>query len=704
MLIGLKRLCLALAVVAGCYALVLAGIVLWTFEVTLQRWPIFVYASPFTIAVGDDVNEVRFLERLARLGHEGNQVLAQEPGQWSKSGSGINVNLKYTPLSGQGIACGPVSISLDWNKIRSIRLLRAMEDVSQIIFEPELISIFPARGCGPELCRAVPLDKIPGLLLDAIILTEDTNFFSHGGIDFTSIHRALETNIKAGRYVQGGSTISQQLIRMTVLTPEKTLWRKVNEILLAITADSIYSKGTILEAYLNRIYLGHWGPYPMKGVAEGARHLFGKDLAELDPPECAFLAATIRAPNIINPYRHPERARSRRNMVLGLLFKAGRISRDAYEEALESPVRVRKPGAIPMKADAFLDLVRNEIPKLFSVGQPGRQDVVTSLDPLIQSCADAELKKMGEAGLQSHVIMSVPKTGRITGFISPGHQKWTGEGGNLESLLPVLIVRTLVPEMNESKNNLTSLLFPLSASAVPMTLREAFGAHRNALVEKLSSLLGPDKIIILLKEFGVRARKKNGDVVLDPIGPMQMAQTYSLMANLGNSPALGPGIKMPDSASMDLSVSQRGITAFDPAIIFVVNYLLKGWETLLEEDGSPETAWLQPSLFQTRDKEGVWQIAYRTDALLVIRVPGHVKDAAVKDMVSQLFSLARYGPENRAQIPAGLLFRKICIRTGLLATSTCPRVIKEPFVRGSQPTEWCTYRHESSPVRTDFRK
>lgn len=694
-----------LAILAGGYVLVLVGTVLWTFEVTLRRWPIFVYASPFTLSVGDDINDVRLFDRLARLGHEGNQIVAQEPGQWSQSGSGINVFLKYAPLSGQGIVSGPISLSLDWNKIRSIRLMRAMEDANQITLEPELISIIPVPGCSPELCRAVPLEKIPHLLLDAIILTEDTHFFSHSGIDFASIHRALETNIKAGRYVQGGSTISQQLIRMTVLTPEKTLWRKINEILLAITADSIYSKSTILEAYLNRIYLGHWGPFPIKGVAEAARHLFGKDLSELDPSECAFLAATIRAPNIINPYRHPERARSRRNMVLGLLFKAGKISRDSYEEALESPIRMRKPGSLPVRADAFLDLVRKEIPKEISSAKPGRQDIITSLDPLIQAGADSELKKIGEAGLQSYVITSVPQTGQITGFIAPGSQKWAGKGGNLESLLPVLIVRALVPEKNDqARYNLTSQLFPLTNDAVPLTLREAVRSQRNVLVERLAASLGPDRIVAALKEFGIKARKKGGEVVIDSIGLIQMAQTYSLLATLGSSAVPRPGIKLADSASIELSSAERQTTAFDPALLFVVNYLLKGVDTVVEKDGNADRAWLQPSIFQARDKEGTWNIAYRSDVLLLIRIPGHdVKDTTIRDMMSQILSFARFDSENRDQVPGGLLFRKICLRTGFLATSTCPRVIREFFLKGTQPTEWCNYRHESSPIRTNFR-
>ena len=700
-----KRGLQVVLVLVGGYVLVLIGTVLWTFEVTLRQWPLFIYSSPSSLSVGDDINDVRLFDRLTRLGYAGNQVVAQDPGQWSESGSGLSLYLKYTPLSGHGIVYGPVGISLDWNRVRSIRLMRAMEDVNQIALEPELIHIFPARGCAPELCRAVPLEKIPSLLLDAIILTEDTHFFSHGGIDLASIHRALKTNIKAGRYVQGGSTISQQLIRMTVLSPEKTLWRKINEIMLAIGADAIYSKRTILEAYLNRIYLGHWGPFPIKGLAEAARLLFGKDLSELDPSECAFLAATIRAPNIINPYRHPERARSRRNMVLGLLFKAGKISRDVYEEALESPVRMKKPGASPVRADGFLDLVKQRLVPDFGSAGPGRQDIITSLDALLQATADLELKKIGDAGLQSHLILSIPRSGEIISFIAPGPHKWAGGGGSLESLLPLLMVPALVPEKHDQVSyTLTTHFFTAPGDPVPVTLREAFRSRRPLLVEKLSASLGSDRIVTTLKEFGINAWKQSGGIFIDSIGPMQMAHTYSLLATLGSAAAPRPGIRVVDSMSTDILSTDRRTVSFDPAILFLVNYLLKGLEPAAEKDGGPDKAWSQPSIFNARDREGIWDIVYRNDALLVIRIPGHdVKEATIRQMIPHILPPAKVGSENIPQVPGGVLFRKICVHTGLLAVSTCPRVIREPFLKGTQPREWCSYRHDPSPIRSNFR-
>ena len=316
-LLALKKAIQLLLILICGYFLVLVLVTLWTFEVKLYRWPIFVYAAPFSIRAGDDINRIRLFERLARLGYGESTVPVPEPGEWSRSGSGITIFLKYCPFNGGEIASGPVTLTLDWERIRSMRFMRSLEEVNPLSLEPEPIQVIPPSGFGQELCRPVSLEQIPPLLVDAVLLTEDPRFFTHSGVDLVSIGRAFMTNIKEWRYAQGGSTIPQQLIRMVTLSPEKTMGRKINEVFLALTASAMYSKRTILEAYLNRIYFGQWGPFPIKGVSEAARHFFGKGLDELDAAECALMAAIIRAPSVITPHRHPERAVARRNMVTG---------------------------------------------------------------------------------------------------------------------------------------------------------------------------------------------------------------------------------------------------------------------------------------------------------------------------------------------------------------------------------------------------
>lgn len=702
----LKRSAQAFLVLGCGYLLVIVGLVIWTFEVRLQRWPTFIYSAPFTLKVGDNLEEVKLLERLGRLGHVENQVVVQEPGQWSQSGAGLNINLKYSHIKDCEIVSGPVSISLDWNQIRSIRLMRSMLDVGSVTLEPELVGIIPVSGGGQELCRPVALQEVPSLLRDTIVMTEDPQFFSHGGLDLSSIQRALKTNIKARRYVQGASTIPQQLVRMAILTPEKTLWRKLNEMALAIGADTIYSKDTILEAYLNRVYLGHWGPFPIKGVAEASRNFFGKDLRDLNPAECALIAAIIRAPNVINPHRHPERARARRNMVLGLMLKTGRLSRDGYEEAIEAPVSMRKPGSVTLRAEAFLDIVRDNLHGERVAHAIPPQAIVTSLDPILQSEAEAALKKVGDAGLLTHFIVASPRTGQIKALIAPGPQKWNGSGGNIETFLPFAIMPALIPEKREEvRFTLASQVFSSTPGGVPLTLRKAFQDNRHLLINRLSSIVGTNKIVSVLKEFGVNSQvNATGHIVPAKITPMQMAQCYSLLATMGSAPQLGPGIR---TLSNGLSDQTSGTirASVDPSIIFLVNYLLKGFSNELEKDVSLDRAWSIPSVFSSVDFEGQWNIAYRSDTIVVLRTFGHdVNQARLKGILAQLMPKQDEKKMTSESVPDGVVFRKICLRSGLLATSTCSHVIREPFLKGTQPVQWCPYSHELEPIRSDLRQ
>ena len=694
----LRVVFLGLLILVGGYLLALVGVVLWAFEVQLQRWPIFVYGRPFCVRVGDDITAIRLFERLSRLGYVTATGAVPDPGQWSQSGSGLSINLKQCPLQGQGIASGPVMFSLDWNRISSIHHTRSLEDFKELILEPELISILTDGGQAAELCRPVALEKIPPLLVDAVLLTEDRRFYSHFGIDVGSIHRALKTNIKAWRYVEGASTVPQQLVRMTLLNPEKTLQRKVNEIFLALVSDAIYSKKTILQAYLNRVYFGHWGPYPIKGVAEASFHLFGKDLSALDPAECALLAATIRAPNIINPFRHPERARNRRNMILGLLFKEGKISRDMYEEYSESPLAMNKPGAPPVRAEALLDMIRDRLPR-DQTARGAHMDVLTSVEPLLQAEADAQLRRLGEAGAQAYLVICDPQVGSIIAFLAPVPPKWTGAGGSPESLLPLMAIPALIPAKQDViRFTLTSRIMAPGS----VTFRQAFETQRAVLMKQLIASVGRDTVLQTLKGFGVSAKPdEEGEIVVTPMTAMEMTRVYSLLATLGNAAPLDPGIKVLDGFVPAAPPKHLSVGANTEAM-FMVNHVMKGLIPAAGKHGASDKSWLHPSVFLAKDTDGLWGVAYRQDALVLVRLPGDQNsEKKVRTMITQLLPTSESGSQGPQAAPDGITFRKICVSSGLLATSTCPEVIREPFFKGTQPTEWCPLRHESKPVRSE---
>ncbi|MFH0958330.1 MAG: transglycosylase domain-containing protein, partial [Pseudomonadota bacterium] len=498
-----------------------SAVVVWTFEVKLQRWPIAIFGAPTIIKIGDKLTDLQLYSRLTRLGYSEGGPISLFPGEWTQSESNLRIVLRYSPFMDQGVIDGPIALTLDGDTIKSIRLMRSMQEVKNFDLEPELVGVFPVKSRGPELCIPVKLDQIPPILLDSVLLTEDNRFYTHSGIDIVSIYRAIISNVQAGRYAQGASTITQQLIRMTLLNPEKTLWRKFNEIILSLGADAIYSKNTILEAYLNRVYLGQAGPLPVLGVYEAARNFFGKSLDQLDASECALIAAIIRAPNILNPFRHPERTLARRNMILGLLLKHGKISRDTYEEETAKPIQMLRAVFSPPRASAFLQMAKQALRFGDSGGDSGRNFFATSMDVAMQAFVEIKMRRLGELGLQSYVIIVNPKTGSLLVYLTPASERWDGAGGNNGLFTSIATIPALTPQRaNDPLYTLASQVTFDWPDARGMAFAEAFRLNPETLLSRISEVIGPEKIVSALEDFRVSANlTSESGIFIRPMTP-----------------------------------------------------------------------------------------------------------------------------------------------------------------------------------------
>jgi hypothetical protein len=176
------------------------------------------------------------------------------------------------------------------------------------------------------------------------------------------------------------------------------------------------------------------------------------------------------------------------------------------------------------------------------------------------------------------------------------------------------------------------------------------------------------------------------------------------MATLGNAAFLGPGLKIVGESSAE-SLADRQRVSVKPAVLFLINYLLKGLDTAEVKNKGKGDGGEGPALFEARDEEGLWKIAYRSDALVLARIPGSQVDGVRIDrMLEKLLPKAGSSKEGLPIVPEGIVFRKICVQSGLRATSICPHVIREPFLRGTQPEEWCPQRHGSNVVGSESKK
>ena len=685
-------ICLLIATV------VIGSIIIWTFEVKLQRWPMMIFSAPTTIKEGNNLEDIQLTTRLIRLGYLRNDSRDPVVGEWRQTGSELKIFLRYCPFVGNRLIEGPVTISLDDDTVKSIRLMRSSQDVKSFELEPELLGIVPAKGRSPEMCIPIRLDQVPSLLIDSILLTEDNRFYSHNGIDLISIYRALISNLQAGRYVQGASTITQQLIRMTLLNPEKTLGRKSLEIVLSLGADAIYSKNSILEAYLNRVYLGQFGSIPIIGVSEAARNFFGKSVDQIDVCECALIAAIIRAPNIINPFKHPSRTQARRNMILGLLFKHDKISRDTYEEAISKPVQMFKPGAPLPRVGSFIEMVKQQILKERTSDNAPQNCVATSMDPALQAELELKLRKLGEVAQQGYAIVANPKSGGILAYVTPTSERWDGCGGDMELFSPMALAPAFTPQqVNDPLYTLASQITSPGTDNRRLAFAEAFKTDRQELVRKIVEVIGAEKVINALGEFKVEAKVVDGQkILIAPMTPLEVVQSYSALANLGSAGVINCRRPTALDNTDQTSRPKQIVVSIPPAVLFIINSLIKDHQRLKNMNDGPQKLLMSPSFLFASDHFGLWSIAYNRTTIVLIRIPSSNFSAKLARKVTLDILPAPSIDQGRdSTIPPGLVFRKLCVESGLRATSTCPQVNLLPFLSGTQPDEWCTLRHDA---------
>jgi len=254
--------------------------------------------------------------------------------------------------------------------------------------EPELVtSLFDAEQRSKR--QLVKYKDIPKTIVDAVVSIEDRRFFQHSGVNFVRLAEATWVDITHQRHEQGGSTITMQLSRAFFLTPQKTVKRKLIEMLIAIELERKFSKEQIFEFYANRVDLGQRGSFTISGFGEAARAYFNKDLKDISLPEAALLAGLIQAPSYLSPYRHPERALERRNIVLDSMDDTHAITREQADKAKATPLKLAPPNVEASDAPYFVDLVRDNLSSKISERELNEQSyrIYTTLDPDLQQAA-----------------------------------------------------------------------------------------------------------------------------------------------------------------------------------------------------------------------------------------------------------------------------------------------------------------------------
>src|SRR5262245_701451 len=413
-----------------------------------RRWtlPARVYAQPVDLYVGQALSVERLAYELDRLGYLAAGA-ANRPGTYRRHRSRIDVHVRAFRFSDELQPARLLKLSFDGDRIG--KLVDANDtDIPVYRLDPLLIgNIFPVHG---EDRIVVSPDQVPAMLPEALKAVEDRKFDQHHGVNVAAILRAAFANVRAGQVEQGGSTLTQQLVKNYFLDSRRTLHRKLEEAVMAVILEARFEKADIMNAYINEIYLGQDGQRAVHGFGLASQFYFRKPLVELDLHEIAMLVAIVRGPSYYDPRRHPERVLERRNLVLRILAERRVIPVDDARRAAARPLGITEPGRQGAGYyPAFLDLVRRQLRRDYKEEDLTEAGLVvfSTLDPLLQDAAEraltAELDRLeksgrkGAKGLEGVIVATSPQTGEVTAIVGGRRASYDGFNRALDARRPI---------------------------------------------------------------------------------------------------------------------------------------------------------------------------------------------------------------------------------------------------------------------------
>ena len=358
-----------------------------------RRWslPTRLYSDVWVVRPGDALAPDDVTRRLARLRYAEVPKPPLEPGQYALSPGRVTVWVNDRETAWGRTPGVAAVLEFSGRRVASVRRVEDGAPLPDVVFEPEVVgTVFDEKMQDRTL---VTLGQVPQILLDAILTTEDRDFFTHAGISPRRLVGAVLQSITRRAGVRGTSTLTQQLVKNMFLTPERTLKRKAVEALMAVILEAKYSKNQILEAYLNEIYLGQRGSVSVTGVEEASRFYFGKSASRLELPEAALLAGLISSPGKYSPFRNPENARQRRAVVLRGMLEQKKIDRAAFDAANAAPLTPITSPPTGVVAPHFVDFVLSQAKEIPGFSKEDGSSIYTTLDPDMQLSAQAAVQK-----------------------------------------------------------------------------------------------------------------------------------------------------------------------------------------------------------------------------------------------------------------------------------------------------------------------
>ncbi|HVN87909.1 MAG TPA: PBP1A family penicillin-binding protein [Candidatus Binatia bacterium] len=711
-----------------------------------KRWdfPSKIYSDSCFVYPGLDIEAIGLIERLRRLNYRQVSGPVSSKGEYSIAPDAVQLWLHDFQFPSGARTGEAVRLALSKSTVAAIERVADHEPLYTVEIEPELITGLYENVW--EERHLVTLDDVPPLLPRAIMAVEDQHFYEHHGIDPMGIARALWVNLRSGQTVQGGSTLTQQLVKNFLLTPERSLERKLKEFAMALVVEHRYSKREILEAYLNEIYLGQRGAQGVYGVWEAAQFYFAKPLSDLSVAEMALLAAVIKAPNRYSPFRDPQRALHRRNYCLTLMLKQGDITDEQYQHAIAEPLRLAAPKPAGNDAPYFVDFLRQELARSYPAAVLTTEglSIFTSLDMEMQRAAEESLRRGLEAleqrykrlrsespsqALQGALIAVQPQTGEIKAMMGGRDYRATQfnrvtqaqrQPGSVFKPFVYLAAfeRTLHGEGTiQPTSSLDDEPFewffdnqvwsPANYKGKyfgDVTVRHALEFSLNAATSHLARDIGIDAVREVAQRLGIGSPLPAvpslalGSV---EVTPFEVAQAYSTLASQGLRATPLSVKRVIDHDGNAIERNPVEVTqAVDPAAAYLVIHLMEGVLRHGTGAGARRLGFKRPAAGKTgttNDYHDAWFAGFTPDLLAVVWVGfdqkkpvGLAGGEAALPIWTEFMKRATAGrPETSFVPPADVALVSIDEYTGELATPNCPEVIEEAFFKGYEPTQLC---------------
>jgi penicillin-binding protein 1B len=705
----------------------------------MQRTDPRVFARPFELRRGQSMTPHQLVDRLNDLGYS-HRARTEEAGQFTVGRDTLILIPREGNYKGVMVrvvfgARGPKGA--EPALINRIEVPSSKDSATRLTLDAPLITaLIPV---GREKRRDIPLQMIPSRMVQAVLAIEDRRFYDHPGVDPVGLVGALFSYVFGGKsYMRGASTITQQLVRNTFLTQERTLKRKFSEWLMSIALERRLTKDQVLELYLNDVWLGQRGSFAIHGVPEAARLFFAKDVVNVSLSEAATIAGIIQSPPRYSPFNNPERARERRNVVLQTMVQAGYISADAAERASREPLQVAQR-ALEIEAPYFVDDVSDELQEKYRT-VTGAVDVYTTLDLNLQRIAqdamrdglthvDELLARRRRQKAQAALIAVDPRTGEILALVGgrsynqSQYDRATNARRQPGSVFKPFVYlaaferayadgRTDITPASLVTDEPTEFTFneqvwkPTNYESEydgPITLRRALALSRNIVAAKVAEQAGYDQIAALWRRIGAGTPPRPYPSIALGVfeaTPYEIASAYTVFPNGGTirplrtiSRLVSGGHELEVQTAAPRTVARRDTT-------FLVTNMMR---SVLNEgtgasargngftlDGAGKSG-------TTNDLRDAWFVGFTPELLTVVWVGlddnqplGLSGTQAALPIWTTFMAKALAGHANLPfEAPDGIAFADIDRDTGLLAAPGCPRLFHEAFISGTEPTQVC---------------